>query len=235
MDDKSTSRLSRLTAILTQLQTKRLITARELAEKHHVSIRTIYRDIRSLEQSGVPIATEEGLGYSLVEGYKLPPVSFSEQEANALITAEQLVERNKDESFVRYYKDAITKIKAVLRYEEKEKVALLSQRVQFRNNPENDVTSNHLSNLQYAITNFRLSKIEYNSLQNELTIRTIEPFAMYSTQDNWLLIAYCRLRKDFRAFRLDRIEKLTILNETFEPHKMTLLEFFEKCRNEGKW
>jgi predicted DNA-binding transcriptional regulator YafY len=122
-----------------------------------------------------------------------------------------------------------------LRYEEKEKVALLSQRVQFRNNPENDVTSNHLSNLQYAITNFRLSKIEYNSLQNELTIRTIEPFAMYSTQDNWLLIAYCRLRKDFRAFRLDRIEKLTILNETFEPHKMTLLEFFEKCRNEGKW
>ncbi len=229
------TRLSRLTAILTQLQTKRLITARELAEKHHVSIRTIYRDIRALEQSGIPIATEEGLGYSLVEGYKLPPVSFSEQEANALITAEQLVARNKDESFVRYYKDAITKIKAVLRYEEKEKAELLSQRVQFRNNPENDVTSNHLSNLQYAITNFKLSKIEYNSLQNELTTRTIEPFAMYSTQDNWLLIAYCRLRKDFRAFRLDRIKKLTILDENFEPHKMTLLEFFEKCRNEGKW
>ncbi len=235
MSENKNTRLSRLTAILTQLQTKHLITARELADKHHVSIRTIYRDIRALEQSGIPIATEEGLGYSLVEGYKLPPVSFSEQEANALITAEQLVARNKDESFVRYYKDAITKIKAVLRYEEKEKAELLSQRVQFRNNPENDVTSNHLSNLQYAITNFKLAEIEYNSLQNELTTRTVEPFAMYSTQDNWLLIAYCRLRKDFRAFRLDRIQRLTILDENFEPHKMTLLEFFEKCRNEGKW
>ncbi|NJO87948.1 MAG: YafY family transcriptional regulator [Chloroflexia bacterium] len=233
MENKSTTRLSRLTAILTQLQTKRLITARELAEKHSVSIRTIYRDIRALEQSGIPIATEEGLGYSLVEGYKLSPVSFSEQEANALITAEHLVARNKDESFVRYYKDAITKIKAVLRYEEKEKAELLSNRIQFRNNPENDITSNHLSNLQYAITNFKLTEIEYNSLQNELTARKVEPFAMYSTQDNWLLIAYCRLRKDFRAFRLDRIEKLTILSENFKPHKMTLLEFLKNAGMRG--
>lgn len=235
MDDKTTTRLSRLTAILTQLQTKCLITARELAEKHRVSIRTIYRDIRSLEQSGVPIYTEEGLGYSLVEGYKLPPVSFSEHEANALITAEQLVARNKDESFVKNYKEAVTKVKAVLRYNEKEKAELLSQRIVFRNNPENDVTSNHLSNLQHAITNFKLSKIDYNSLQNNLTTRLIEPFAMYSTQDNWLLIAFCRLRNDFRAFRLDRIQKLLILEEKFEPHNMTLLEFLEKCRKEGKW
>jgi predicted DNA-binding transcriptional regulator YafY len=234
MDDKTTTRLARLTAILTQLQTKRLITARELAEKHQVSIRTIYRDIRSLEQSGVPIYTEEGLGYSLVEGYKLPPVSFNEEEANALITAEQLVARNKDESFVKNYKEAVTKVKAVLRYNEKEKAELLSQRIIFRNNPENDVTSNHLSSLQHAITNFKLSKIDYNSLQNELTTRLIEPFAMYSTQDNWLLIAFCRLRMDFRAFRLDRIRKLTILEDKFEPHNMTLQEFFEKCRKDGK-
>ena len=235
MYDNKNTRLSRLTTILTQLQTKRLITARELAEKHHVSIRTVYRDIRTLEESGIPIATEEGKGYSLVEGYKLPPVMFNEQEANALITAEQLIARNKDASFVKYYKDAITKIKAVLRYNEKDKAELLSQRILFRNNPQNDITSSYLSQLQQAITNFRLSKIEYNSLQNELSSRTVEPFAMYSTQDNWLLIAFCRLRKDFRAFRLDRIQKLTIIDETFEPHNMTLLEFFEKCREEGKW
>lgn len=235
MLENKNNRLSRLTAILTQLQTKRLITARELAEKHHVTVRTIYRDIRSLEQSGVPIATEEGKGYSLVEGYKLPPVMFNEQEANALITAEQLIARNKDESFVRCYKDAITKIKAVLRYDEKEKAELLSQRIVFRNNPQNDITSSYLSQLQQAITNFRLSKIEYNSLQNEVTKRIIEPFAMYSTQENWLLIAYCHLRNNFRAFRLDRIERLTVLQEKFEPHKMTLLEFFEKCKKEGKW
>ncbi|MDF1547300.1 MAG: YafY family protein [Bacteroidales bacterium] len=229
MSDNKTIRITRLTAILTQLQSKGMITAREIADKHGVSIRTIYRDIRTLEESGIPIAMEEGRGYSLVEGFRLPPVMFSEQEANALITAEQLIARNKDESLVKHYSEAITKIKAVLRYSEKEKAELLSQRIIFRQNPENDITSNYLSQIQQAITNFRLVKIDYNSLNNELSSRLIEPFALYSTQENWLLIAFCRLRKDFRAFRLDRIEKLSILNEHFEPHKMTLQEFFEKC------
>ena len=89
-------RLSRLTAILTQLQSSRIVTATALAEKHNVSVRTIYRDIRTLEKSGVPIVTEEGKGYSMMEGYQLPPVMFTEDEANALITAEQLVLKNKD-------------------------------------------------------------------------------------------------------------------------------------------
>lgn len=229
MSDNKTIRITRLTAILTQLQTKRMITAREIADKHGVSIRTIYRDIRTLEESGIPIAMEEGRGYSLVEGFRLPPVMFSEQEANALITAEQLIARNKDESFVKHYCDAISKIKAVLPASEKEKAELLSQRIIFRQNAENDISSNHLAQIQQAITNFRLAKIAYHSLSNEMTSRLIEPFALYSTQENWLLIAFCRLRKDFRAFRLDRIEKLSILNEHFEPHKMTLQEFFEKC------
>ena len=100
-------RLSRLTAILTQLQSSRLVTAKMLSEKHNVSIRTIYRDIRTLEKSGVPIVTEEGRGYSMMEGYQLPPVMFTEDEANALITAEQLVIKNKDASFVQYYTEEI--------------------------------------------------------------------------------------------------------------------------------
>jgi len=74
MSDNETKRLSRLTAILTQLQTKRLLTATTLAEKFGVSIRTVYRDIRALEQAGVPIITEDGKGCSLMEGYKIPPV-----------------------------------------------------------------------------------------------------------------------------------------------------------------
>ncbi len=80
--DKEKPRLSRLIAILTQLQSKRMITAREIAEKHKVSIRTVYRDIRTLEQAGVPIGTEEGKGYFLMEGYRIPPVMFTETEAD---------------------------------------------------------------------------------------------------------------------------------------------------------
>ena len=93
------------------------------------------------------------------------------------------------------------------------------------------MTSNYLSQIQQTITNYSLVKIEYHSLENEVTTRTIEPFALYSTQENWILIAFCQLRNDFRAFRLDRIVKLAVLNEKFEPHNMTLQEFFEKCKS----
>jgi predicted DNA-binding transcriptional regulator YafY len=87
-----TKRLSLLTSILTQLQTKRLfLTATDLANKFSVSKRTIYRDIKALEQAGVPILIEEGKGYTIMDGYRIPPIMFTESEANALRTAEQLI------------------------------------------------------------------------------------------------------------------------------------------------
>ena len=227
-NDNATKRLSRLTAILTQLQTKRLITATALANKFKVSIRTIYRDIRALEQSGVPILTEEGKGYSLMEGYRLPPVMFTESEANALITAEKFVVKNKDASFVKEYTEAIEKIKSVLRHNTKDNAELLSNRIAISQNNTHDRTSNYLASLQLALTNFSLTKIEYQKADaQETTTRTIEPFALLSTQENWLLVAWCRQRKDFRLFRLDRMRKLEVQDEKFEPHKMTLQEYFE--------
>jgi predicted DNA-binding transcriptional regulator YafY len=227
MNDNDTKRLSRLTAILIQLQTKQLITATTLAEKFNVSIRTIYRDIRALEQSGVPILTEEGKGYTLMEGYRIPPVTFTESEANALITAEKFVLKNKDASFVKEYTEAINKIKAVLRQTMKENANLLSARMAISQNNSYDRTSNHLASLQLALTNFNLITIEYQKQDaSETTKRIIEPFALLSTQENWLLVAWCRLRKEFRFFRLDRIKSLSIQSEKFEPHKLTLQEFF---------
>lgn len=234
MLENDTKRLSRLTAILTQLQTKRLVTATLLAEKFQVSVRTIYRDIRALEQSGVPILTEEGKGYSLMEGYRLPPVSFTETEANALITAEQLVLKNKDASFVKEYSAAIDKIKSVLRHHTKENVNLLSSRIAIGQNYNLDRTSNYLSSLQLALTNFEVTKIVYQKPDSEeSSTRAIEPFAIFNTKENWLLVAYCRLRQSFRVFRLDRIKKLEILPEKFEPHKMTLQEYFELCQRQN--
>lgn len=227
MNENETKRLSRLTAILTQLQTKRLLTSTELADKFSVSVRTIYRDIRALEQAGVPIITEEGKGYTLMEGYKIPPVMFTETQANALITAEQLVLKNKDASFIKDYSEAIEKVKAVLKYSQKDKVNLLSERTRFNQNLNRERNSNNLSELQFALTNFRLVNIDYINADEKTTSRIIEPFALLSTE-NWLLVAYCQLREEFRFFRLDRIKKLQVLNEYFEPHKMTLQEYFDK-------
>ena len=230
MPDNETSRLSRLTALLILLQSKRLITASLIAKKFEISTRTAYRDIKALEAAGVPILIEEGKGYSLMDGFILPPVMFSETEANALITAEQLVATNKDASFIKNYTEAIIKIKAVLKYTTKSKANLLSERIHFRINPLLQTSSNYLSAIQLAITNFNLTNIDYQAENNLNSVRIIEPLALYSTQENWILIAYCNLRKERRAFRLDRIQKLTVLEETFKPHNFTLQQHFEDCK-----
>lgn len=229
MNDNETSRLSRLTAILLQLQSNRLVTATALANKFDVSVRTIYRDIRALEQSGVPIVTEEGKGYMLMEGYRIPPVTFSEREANALITAEQFVLKNKDESFIRDYTDAITKIKSVLRESAKDGANLLSDRIAIAQNSSQDRTSNYLSAIQLALTNFNLVRLYYQKADSEdVSERLIEPFAMLTVNENWLLLAFCRLRREFRFFRLDRIKSIQVQVDRFEPHNMTLQEYFDK-------
>jgi predicted DNA-binding transcriptional regulator YafY len=221
-------RISRLTSIITQLQSQHITTARSLAEKHKVSIRTIYRDIRTLESSGIPVFTEEGKGYSMMEGFNIPPVMFTEEEANALITAEQLILKNKDASFVENYKEAILKIKATLRSSQIEKSELLSDRIYFSANLQKEKTSNYLMQIQKSITSFEVLEIRYTSLQGDKSTRFIEPFALYSTQENWLLIAYCRLRTAFRMFRIDCIDEVSHTQTHFESHNMTLEEFYKK-------
>lgn len=234
MEEKEKPRLSRLTAILTQLQSSRVVTATQLAERHQVSVRTIYRDIRTLERSGIPIITEEGKGYSIMEGYHLPPVVFTEDEANALITVEQLTRGNKDGSLSESVSSALEKIKAILRYSQKGNADLLADRVYFgvgesgSGDPNAERTSDNLMQIQSAIIHFQVVRIAYHSSENKRTARDIEPFAIYSIHGNFLLVAFCRLRQDFRAFRIDYIESLTPLDETFTPHNMTIQEYFEK-------
>lgn len=232
--ETDTKRISRLTALLTRLQTKKIITATELANQFNVSVRTIYRDIKALQEANIPIFTEEGKGYSLIEGYRIPPVMFTEAEANALITAEKLVAGNKDSSLIKDYNDAVLKIKAVLQYQAKDKVDLLSSRVVIRQNVDKERTSDYLSVLQKALTNFNLVNITYYSPDtHQETKRDIEPFALYSTQENWLLVAWCRIRNDYRSFRLDRIKVLQVLGEKFEKHQLSIHDYFEICKQKS--
>lgn len=226
-------RLARLTAIITHLQSRRRVTAREIAEKHSVSIRTVYRDIRTLERSGIPVITEEGKGYSLLEGYHLPPVMFSEEEVMALLTAEHLIKKNKDQSLVRCFESASIKLKSVLKTGQKGKTEFLFGRIQVRNNSEDEKTSHYLIQLQSTIANFQVVEIKYRSLSNYLSKREVEPFALYTTKENWIMIAFCREKQDFRAFRLDCIESLSITAKIFEPHKITLEQYLQECRK--KW
>ncbi|MFT4533916.1 MAG: putative DNA-binding transcriptional regulator YafY [Saprospiraceae bacterium] len=221
-------RLSGLSAILTTLQSSRLINATQLSKKFGVSIRTIYRDIRSLEESGIPIHTEEGKGYSLMDGYTLPPIMFSEAEANALITAQQIIMQNMDQSLKDEYTNAITKIKAVLKHDKKDKTNKLESRIAYIKNFNRDVSSNNLISIQSAITDQVLINLEYRALYNsKLTIRDVEPMAIYHTQDNWIMIAWCKMREAYRDFRLDRIEKLNITSIQFDDREFDLMTYFQ--------
>ncbi len=226
--DKEKPRLARLTAILTQLQSVSLTTATDLAAKHNLSVRTIYRDLRTLEKSGIPIVIEEGRGYSIMEGFKLPPVMFTEEEANALITAELIISQNKDESLSTTYSSAIEKIKSVLRNSERKNSEILSDKLEYRNNYKNEKSSDYLIEIQKALTHYQLVKLKYSSVDLSITARDVEPFALVHTQENWVLIAFCRLRNDFRAFRLDRMLNIALQRENFTPHKLTLEQYYKK-------
>jgi len=229
------SQLSRLIATLTLLKSKRILTATELAQKFDISIRTVYRDIRKLEHAGVPIITIEGRGYTLMDGYSVAPVQFTEKQANALITAMHLVNQTQDSSFIQNFEEALIKVKSVFRTSIQEKSELLNDKIHVFDTKYENIASNALSEIQLAITNFNYTEINYRKADDpNITFRKIEPCAIYSIAYKWILIAWCHLRNDYRAFRIDRIQHFKILPEQFEDRKFNLQEYFASCPYDEK-
>ena len=113
------NRIDRVSAILIHLQSRRVIRASEIAERFNISLRTVYRDIKTLEEAGIPIMGEAGIGYSIMDGYKLPPIMFTREEAISFLTAEKFIENLTDASTANNYKSALYKIKAILKTTEK--------------------------------------------------------------------------------------------------------------------
>jgi predicted DNA-binding transcriptional regulator YafY len=226
------NRLDRLTAILTQLQSKRTIRAQEIADRFDISLRTVYRDVRALEEAGVPVIGEAGMGYSLVEGYRLPPVMFTKEEATALLVAEKIFEKIADKTSGQHFNTAMTKIMSVLKNSEKDTLENISPLIGvFRNrNMLHQKGKDHL--LQSIIESLgknALIQIEYTTFEKEeKTSRILEPVGIYHAYQQWYLIAWCRLRKDYRTFRLDRVNSLNILSETFEPIHPSLNAYLAK-------
>ena len=221
--------LSRLLSILTILKSKRIVTGNELAQKFDVSLRTIYRDIRKLEDSGVPVITIEGKGYSILDGYTVAPVMFEEKEVNAIVTAEKLIAKTNDESLIQNFDQFLTKIKSVFKTSLQEKSEFLKDKMMVIQNNSFEKRSNSLSALQSAIINLRITEIDYVDKKLDNTFRKIEPAAIYCFDELWIVVAWCRLRDDFRTFRLDRIKKFRVLEEQFENRNFDLREYFLSC------
>jgi predicted DNA-binding transcriptional regulator YafY len=215
-------RIDRLSAILIQLQTKRVVAAKEIAERFHISIRTVYRDIRALEAAGIPIGSDPGLGYYLVEGYHLPPVMFTSEEAFALLTAGKLAEKFLDDAMKAHFDSALYKIKAILKDRDKDDLSRLNGRISvYKAAPDAPGTGpGFLADIERALCGKNVLSVEYRSSNAAGPVsRDIEPLSMGFYEYRWYLVAYCRLRKEYRNFRIDRIAKLTQKDEVFDEKR----------------
>jgi len=226
--------IERLNAILIQLQSKRIVKASEIAERFGISLRTVYRDIRALEESGVPIGAEAGVGYFLMENYKLPPVMFTKEEASALLFGEKLIEKMSDDRMKAEFCSALFKIKAILNPAEKDRLEKLHDRISVLNftSSNENFSRLYLHEIQQSLVAKQVLEIEYQAKYGaEPTTRLVEPIGLCNYNSRWHLFAWCRLRSEYRDFRLDRICKLSFSVENFKGKQhISMDDFIRKLK-----
>lgn len=217
MNDHYLKKLDRVTAILTQLQSKPIVRAQDLAKKFDVSLRTIYRDVKTLENAGIPIIGEAGSGYSLMEGYKLPPVMFTKEEVLSFITAEKLMQKFLHQSLGNHFQTAMEKVRSVLKYSDRALIENIEKQIDIYNYQAKteDTIKNIIPAILESIAEKRQIILEYKTVDEKISTRTIEVVGVFFEFNFWYIIAYCTLRNDFRQFRIDRILKLTKTENPF--------------------
>ena len=226
-------RADRLFQIIQRLRRRTVTTAAQLAEALEVSERTIYRDVRDLTLSGVPVLGEAGVGYALPRGFDLPPLMFTEEEIEALVLGARIVQSWADPSLASAAEDVLAKVEAVLPERLKKRIpdaALFAPRFHVR--PE---IAASLTELRTAVRNRRKARFDYRDRAGTGSGRTVQPLGLFYWGSAWSLGAWCQMREDFRNFRVDRITKLEILDETFQtlPGR-TLKDFFKHYEAEGR-
>ena len=211
------SRIDRLFAITLLIQVKGRLRASDLAGWFEVSERTIYRDIAALSESGVPIVSLPGEGYELMAGFYLPPLLFTPAEAGALFLGAGMLASHASGRLPADAQQALAKIAAILPRALRQEMESLGEIVQFVAPSQRfDLDNPLLATLQRAIRERQVVRLRYHSYsRNEVTEREVEPHQLAYTSGAWYVGGYCLLRQDDRAFRLDRIEGLELLNRTF--------------------
>ena len=226
-------RADRLFRIVQRLRRRGVTTARSLADDLGVSERTVYRDVRDLVLSGVPVLGEAGVGYALPRGYDLPPLMFNEDEIEALVLGARVVQSWADPQLRAAAGDVLAKVEAVLPPALRDRLtatALLSPGVRIPR-----AVAAELGRLRTALREKRKIRFKYVDKGGAPTSRTIWPLAMAFWGKNWSVAGYCELRQDFRNFRADRVTDLELLEEKFDdvPGR-TLRDLVEHYTNEDR-
>ena len=229
------NRIDRISAILIQLQSRRVVKAADIAERFNISLRTVYRDVKTLEEAGIPLIGEAGVGYSIMDGYRLPPVMFTREEATAFLTAGKFVEKLTDASTTAHYQSAMYKVRAILKTTEKDLLENMERNIEvFKghrqlNMPDND----HIQTILNCIAQKKIISITYFAQHSqENTKREIEPVGIFYLENYWHLIAFCQLRDDYRDFRIDRIKQLAVADKTFTYQHPTLKAYIAQTAKE---
>ena len=213
------NRIDRLVAILTTLQSRKFVTTAFIADKYEISERTVYRDLKALGEIGVPIDFEANRGYSILQGFFLPPISLTSEEANALILITTLSDKFADKTTKINIENAISKIKSVLRKTDKDNADFLQSQIRIYKSPTEIDSSDYLTEIQKSITNKQILIIEYTDNKSEKSQREIEPIGLTFYSNQWHLIAWCWKRKAYRDFKVNQITNLDTRGEIFRKTK----------------
>ena len=217
------SRAERLMELLQSLRRRiYAVTARSLAEELGVSVRTVYRDIETLNNQGASVDGEAGVGFLLRPGYTIPPLMFTPEEVEALVVGARWVIGRADGHLAKAARDGIAKINAVLPkllQDELESCTLL-----IPSRPHAPVEAAFMKAVREAIRGNRKMTIDYRDSNDKATTRTIWPFALSYWDQVQLIVAWCETRIDFRHFRADRVESWIASNVEYPRRRFDLLQ-----------
>ncbi|MGA8382107.1 MAG: YafY family protein [Stellaceae bacterium] len=224
-------RADRLFDIIQTLRTAaRPVTAAALAEGFEVTVRTVYRDIAALQASRVPIEGAPGLGYVLRRGFDLPPLMFTTQEVDAIAVGVRLLRRLRDPKLQAAAQSVLAKLSVVI--PEPLQSQLIAAPVYVSDGDAPSVTGLDLAQLRDAIRDNRKLAITYIDEEGRRSQRTIWPIAIAYYVDATLVGAWCELRRDFRHFRVDRIQGSQLLEDRFPPDNGRLMAEWLALRKE---
>ena len=185
-----------------------------MAKRYGVSMRTIYRDMRTLSEAGVPICGNSGVGYSLVEGYRLPSLMFTKEEAMAFLTAEKIIEKLTDTQNSNYFHQGMDKIRTALRAVDKKYLHDMDDTIAvYKSRRSRESIPNLLQTILSSINDKLVIEIIYTNSDDNKSKRTLEAVGISYSHPHWYLSAWCYLREEYRVFRLDRIDHIEITNE----------------------
>jgi predicted DNA-binding transcriptional regulator YafY len=219
------SRAERLLELLQVLRGyKRPVTSEKLASKIGISVRTLYRDIASLQSQGADIQGEPGLGYVLRPGFTLPPLMFTKDEIEALVLGSRWVAESTDDELANAAKKVMAKISAVLPVELRIELETSALLVGPQDNELHLKRNFTLLGVRRAISQECKLRIMYADAKGEESKRTVWPFALGFFNDLQMLVAWCEIREDYRHFRIDRIAALQPSSVRYPRRRLEMLK-----------